>query len=167
MSDTSDAEREARVSFYLNQIASKTLPDFIVAHLRHYAEDPVKAHLWDASAYGGSTQQPILLIVTKGSKSGNTSILPLVYAMDGDEYIIVGSAGGSPKHPAWYLNMVAADMRAEIQVADKHYRVKGRLLNGDERAQKWRKLAAAYPPLDGYVQKTDREIPLVMLSVMI
>ena len=148
-----------------DMVANRNIPDFIMAHLKQYAEDPVNAHLWDASAFGGSTQQPVALITVKGRKSGKPYSTPLVYAMHGEQFIVAASYGGAPVNPAWFDNLCANGMRADLQVAEKKFKVKGRVLNGEERTRLWQKLANAYPPMDSYIQVTEREIPLMLLEV--
>lgn len=161
-----DTRTEVTRSTIDDMVANKSIPEFITAHIRHYAEDPVSAHLWDASAFGGSTQQPVALITVKGRRSGKLHSAPLVYTCDGDGYIVAASYGGAPVNPSWYENLCAHAMRASFQVADKRYNVKGRVLQGDERTRMWRKLADAYPPLDSYTKVTERAIPLIRLDVL-
>jgi deazaflavin-dependent oxidoreductase (nitroreductase family) len=162
---SNDNRTEKTKSTIDDMVANKSIPDFIIQHLQQYAQDPVKAHLWDASAFGGSRQQPVALITVKGRSSGKLYSAPLVYAKDGESWIIAGSYGGAPVNPAWYENLCADDMRADFQVAEKKYRVQGRVLKGEERTRMWKKLADAYPPLDSYTQVTTREIPLVRLDI--
>lgn len=139
------------------------VPDWIVNHLRVYAESPAKGHLWDATAAGGRADTPTLLLTTTGRKSGRQITMPLIYGRDGDRFIIVGSKGGAPGHPAWYLNL-QAQPQAHIQVAEKHYDVRARSAEGEERSRLWSLMEDLYPPYDSYQKRTDRVIPVIVLE---
>jgi deazaflavin-dependent oxidoreductase (nitroreductase family) len=145
--------------------ATKPLPDFIVEHLGQYAKDPISAHLWDASFVGGSTKQPVALLTTVGRKTGQLRTLPMIYARLGENYLIVASNGGAPHNPAWYLNLIASDMRAHFQVAERKFEVKATVLEGPERKLAWQKLCAAYTPLPEYPARTERVLPVIRLDV--
>ena len=107
-----------------------------------------------------------MLLTTSGRKSGEPLTQPLIYAKDGDRYIIVASNGGAAEDPGWYRNFQAAGLRAEAQVADRKFHVAGRIVYGAERAAMWEKLCAAYAPMDSYKTRTDREIPVIVLDVV-
>lgn len=140
------------------------LPDWIREHIELYLSDPEAAHMWDASAAGGSGVLPTLLLISRGRKSGEDKMLPLIYKQVGDSYVIIASKGGAPSHPAWYLNLQAApDCR--IKVGSKDVDVTARDAQGAERESLWQQLAEVYPPYDAYQQSAgDREIPVVLLT---
>jgi deazaflavin-dependent oxidoreductase (nitroreductase family) len=138
-------------------------PQWIVDHLRLYEESPEKGHLWDATAPGGHPDTPTLLLTTTGRKSGKQLTMPLIYGKDGDRYVIVASKGGDPKHPAWYLNL-QDNPQVHVQVVRDKFTATARTAKGEERARLWKMMTAIYPPYPSYQQKTDREIPVVVLE---
>ncbi len=140
------------------------MPDWISDHIEQYLSDPEAAHMWDSSALGGPGILPTLLLITKGRKSGEQKMLPLIYKKVGNAYVIVASKGGAPAHPAWYLNL-RADAGCEIKVGALDLVVTARDAEGDERQALWDQLAEVYPPYNAY-QKTagDRVIPVVVLE---
>jgi hypothetical protein len=89
----------------------------------------------------------ILILTTTGRKSGQSRSNALIFGRHGDDYLVVGSKGGAPKPPAWYVNLSA---NPEVQV-----QVKGEL---------WKIMTAAWPDYDQYQERTDREIPVVILT---
>ena len=140
------------------------MPAWIREHVELYLNDPEKAHMWDASMAGGEGVLPTLLLITKGRKSGEEKMLPLIYKKVGDAHVIIASKGGAPAHPAWYLNLVA-EPDCEIRVGSESYAVKARTAEGAEREEMWQQLAEVYPPYNAYQQSAgDRVIPVVALE---
>jgi deazaflavin-dependent oxidoreductase (nitroreductase family) len=126
-------------------------------HVRRYRETGGEVgHIWR----GGST---ILLLTTTGRKSGEKRTAPLIYAQDGDRYVIVASKGGAPEHPGWYQN-IEKTPEVELQVKDEVFRARARTATGEERERLWRKANEVWPDYDAYAKKTDREIPVVVLE---
>jgi proline iminopeptidase len=126
-------------------------------HVRRYRETGGKVgHIWRE----GST---ILLLTTTGRKSGEKRTVPLIYAQDGDRYVIVASKGGAPEHPGWYENL-AKTRDVEVQVKDQLFRAHARDAQGEERARLWRLANTVWKSYDDYAKKTDREIPVVVLE---
>ena len=81
------------------------MPKWITDHVELYLSDPEKAHLWDSTVGGGPGPLPTLLLIARGAKSGKLRPLPLLYQeMDG-KYVVIGSKGGAPTHPGWYVNL--------------------------------------------------------------
>src|SRR3954464_3771155 len=110
-------------------------PGWIERHLQAYlATDGAEAHRLASSPGGGRAQTPTLILKTIGRRSGQPHLTPLIYGRHGEEVVVIGSKGGAPEHPAWYLNLTA---RPEVafQVADKKYRGRWRVAEGAERAQ--------------------------------
>jgi deazaflavin-dependent oxidoreductase (nitroreductase family) len=105
---------------------------------------------------------PILLLTLAGRKSGKRRTTPLLYGRDGDNYVVIASMGGAPKHPAWYHNLQGQE--AEIQVGRKRLRVRARDAEGEERERLWALMVSLYPPYDDYQTKTERRIPVVVLE---
>lgn len=113
---------------------------------------------------GGSMRgAPVLILTTNGRKTGKRRANPLLYQQDGDAYVVVGSAGGQARHPAWYLNLVA-NPSVEIEVSGRKLTARAETAGGQERARLWQKMTAVWPPYDDYQRKTDRELPVVLLK---
>jgi deazaflavin-dependent oxidoreductase (nitroreductase family) len=106
---------------------------------------------------------PCLILETTGRKSGMPQLLPLIYGKDGENFVIVASKGGAPKHPAWFLNLEAGP-DIKFQVADKKYRGKAVVASSADRQRLFDMMAKIYPPYIAYQEKTDREIPVVLLQ---
>jgi len=105
----------------------------------------------------------ILLLTTTGRKSGEERTTPLIHRTDGDRWIVVASKGGTPDHPAWYLNL-AENPEIEIQVKDEVIPVTASTVEGEERDRLWSLMTEVWPDYDSYQEKTDREIPVVALE---
>ena len=140
------------------------LPDWISAHVKLYLEDPEQGRLWDSTPVGGPGVLPCLLLITTGRKTGNTSMLPLIYGECDGAFVIIASKGGMPNHPIWYLNL-EAQPECEIQVAALQTAALARVVEGEEREQLWKMMAEIYPPYTDYqVNVPDRRIPVVVLD---
>ena len=106
---------------------------------------------------------PVLLLNTTGRKSGKRRTTPLVYATDGDDFILIASNGGAPRHHAWYLNL-KAHPEATVEIGDREVLVRAEeVTDPEEKARLWQKMVEIYPGYDNYQRKTDREIPLLVL----
>ena len=112
--------------------------------------------------FGRMGKSPILLLNTVGRKSGKKRTSPLLYVMDGEDFVIIASKGGAPTHPAWYLNL-KANPEATVEIGDREVRVRGRGGRPEEKARLWQKMVEMYPTYDDYQRKTEREIPLLIL----
>lgn len=125
-------------------------------HVRVYRETGGEdGYLWNGA--------PSLLLTTTGRKSGEPRTSALIFARDGDDYLIVGSVGGMPKHPAWYLNL-QVDPKAHIQVKGEHLDVVARTASDDEKPRLWAIVNETWPNYDVYQTRTDRVIPVVVLT---
>ena len=122
---------------------------------RYRATDGEEGYLWN-----GATS---LLLTTTGRKSGEARTSALIFAQDGDDYLVVASMGGAPNHPSWYLN-ITANPEAEVQVKGDHVRVTGRTASDEEKTRLWKIVTEQWPNYDVYQTRTDRVIPLVVLS---
>jgi deazaflavin-dependent oxidoreductase (nitroreductase family) len=105
---------------------------------------------------------PVLLLTTTGRKSGKHRTTPLLYLEDAGRYVVIASVGGAPKHPAWYLNLLA-NPAATIEVGRRKLAVSATTALAEERARLWPLVVEMYAGYDGYQAKTTREIPLVIL----
>ncbi len=112
--------------------------------------------------------QPLLLLTTYGAKTGKRRQTTLISFPDdppsADSWLIVASAGGAAKHPAWYFNLARRPDNASIDVGGKHVAVGPRSLDGTERETAWKRVVALAPGYGKYEQQTDREIPIVRLT---
>ena len=112
--------------------------------------------------FGRIGKSPILLLNTVGRKSGRKRTSPLLYVMDGEDFVIIASKGGAPTHPAWYLNL-KANPDATVEVGDREVRVKAQEVDSEEKVRLWQKMVEMYSAYDDYQSKTKREIPLLLL----
>jgi deazaflavin-dependent oxidoreductase (nitroreductase family) len=104
-----------------------------------------------------------LLLEHVGSRSGKRRTVPLTYGRDGENLVVVASRGGSARHPAWYLNLLAHP-DVEVQIARRRIKVRARTASPEERPRLWRMMLREWPGYAGYQLSTDREIPLVVLE---
>jgi deazaflavin-dependent oxidoreductase (nitroreductase family) len=111
---------------------------------------------------GTSSGAPVLLLTTTGRKSGRSRTVPLLYVQDGACFVVVASYAGSPKHPAWYLNL-EQNPKVELQVGRRRFAAVARSASADEKTRLWPKLTEIYPRYEDYQKRTSREIPLVIL----
>lgn len=124
-------------------------------HVRQYETTSGKVgHDWNGAS--------VLILHTTGRKSGQTRKHPLIYGRNGDDYLVVASKGGAPDHPGWYKNLVAHP-EATIQVRDQLIPVTATTASADEKRGLWPIMTAQWPAYDSYQQKTERDIPLVIL----
>ncbi len=106
---------------------------------------------------------PMLILHTKGSKSGEERVHPLMYQAVGGKYAIFASKGGAPTNPAWYHNLKAnSDATIEIGTETKH--VTAHEVTGDEREPIWETQKERYPGFADYELKTSRTIPVLILE---
>lgn len=113
-------------------------------------------HEWKPGVY-------TLLLTTTGRRSGQPYTTPLIYGEDGDDYVVVASKGGAAEHPDWYRNL-EADPEVTIQVGDDVTDATARTVAGEERERLWSMMSEIWPDYDEYARKTDREIPVVVLT---
>lgn len=136
-----------------------TAPDYSLLgdeHVRRYREtDGQVGYEWNGV--------PILLLTTTGRRSDVPRTSALIFGRDGDDLLVVASVGGGPKHPAWYLNL-QADPRAAVQVRADHFDVAARTAGPEEKPRLWRVMQDLWPNYDVYQSRTERVIPLVVLS---
>lgn len=105
----------------------------------------------------------ILLLFTKGRKSGEERVNPLIFQPHGDDFLVVASKGGTDQPPGWFLNL-EAEPDAEIQVKGDRFPVRARVATAAEKPEMWAKMAAVWPDYDDYQERTSREIPVVVLE---
>jgi deazaflavin-dependent oxidoreductase (nitroreductase family) len=137
--------------------------DWIGEHLRLYRRTGGReGHFIDVRDMGGPEFMATLLLRTIGRKSGQPSIVPLLYGMWRDELVIAASNGGADEHPGWYLNLRERE-DVTLQIATDIFAGRWRQAEGAERGAIWDYLVGLYPPYAGYQQATVREIPVILL----
>jgi deazaflavin-dependent oxidoreductase (nitroreductase family) len=126
-------------------------------HVRQYREtDGEIGYIWN-----GTT---ILLLTTKGRKSGEDRTIPIIFTRVGDAYVVMGSKGGSPTPPAWVLNILE-DAQVKIQVKGDTFDAVARIAESPERERVWAECVKNWPAYDVYQTRTERVIPVIMLEV--
>jgi deazaflavin-dependent oxidoreductase (nitroreductase family) len=130
---------------------------FIAANVGLYR---VTAGRIGGSMFGGK----VLLLSTKGAKTGRERTVPVMYFEDGGNRFVIASAGGSPTHPSWYKNL-SKTPSVTVEVQGKRYEARAEVVTGAERARIWQKVVSEQPRFAGYEAKTQgREIPVVLLK---
>jgi len=125
-------------------------------HIRRYEETNGEiGHEWN-----GAT---CLVLTVTGRKTGQPRKFALIYAADGDDFVVVASKGGAPNHPGWYLN-VQANPDVTVQVKDRKFPAVAHTATGEERTRLWGVVNQVWPNYDVYATRTTREIPVVVLQ---
>ena len=106
---------------------------------------------------------PMLILTTKGRRSGRAHTVPLGYMMEGDSYVVIASYRGSPRHPAWHLNLLN-DPQAFVQVNRRKFAVVAKKAEAESRDRLWTSLVAKTPVYKGFQERTSRQIPMVYLT---
>jgi deazaflavin-dependent oxidoreductase (nitroreductase family) len=110
------------------------------------------------------TGLPIIIVTTRGVKSGKVRKIPLMRVEHDGEYALVASMGGAPKHPVWYFNLKADPTAVMLQDGPEPFDATVREVEGDERAIWWERAVAAFPPYADYQKRTERTIPVFVAS---
>jgi deazaflavin-dependent oxidoreductase (nitroreductase family) len=106
------------------------------------------------------TGLPVIVVTNRGWKTGAIRKTPLMRVVDGQNYVLVASQGGAPKHPFWYHNLQA---HPDVEIRDKTetYQMRVREVeDAAERQRLWDLAVAAYPPYQAYQERTERVIPV-------
>jgi deazaflavin-dependent oxidoreductase (nitroreductase family) len=111
-----------------------------------------------------NTDWAIILLFTRGAKTGLLRKTPLMRVEHEGEYALVASLGGSPKHPVWYFNLLAHPDDVSMQDGPEPFPVTIRELSGDEKKLWWDRAVEAYPPYAEYQERTERVIPVFLAS---
>ncbi|TME45655.1 MAG: nitroreductase family deazaflavin-dependent oxidoreductase [Chloroflexi bacterium] len=123
---------------------------------RYVATNGEEGHNWVRGA-------PVLILTTTGRRSGETRSTPLIYGRSGDDYLVVGSKGGAPTPPAWYLNL-QANPDVSVQVKADRFAARARTASKQEKPELWKIMTSIWPDYDEYQTKTEREIPVIILE---
>ncbi len=107
--------------------------------------------------------RPVIILTSVGAKSGKLRKTALMRVEHDGEYAVVASKGGAPDNPAWYYNLIAQP-HVELQDLAVTRDYTARVVEGEERAEWWARAVATWPQYDDYVTRTDREIPVFVLT---
>lgn len=105
----------------------------------------------------------LLLLHTKGAKSGQERINPVACVKDGDRYVVIASKGGAPTHPDWYFNLLAHP-DVTIEVGTQTFQVRAAVAEEPERTRLYNQMVEMMPGFDDYRRKTTRVIPVMVLT---
>lgn len=136
---------------------------------RLYARLHALLYVWTGGRLGGAIRvaagprPPVLLLETRGRRTGARRKTPLIFLRDGDDFVVVAANAGHPEHPAWWLNL-AADPRAFVQIGNERRAVVGGAVDGARRDELWRRFAAMYDGLDRYQGQSRRRFPVVAFT---
>jgi len=122
---------------------------------RYVATDGAEGHDWLGTS--------VLILTTRGRRSGEPRPTPLIYGKHGDDYMVVASRGGTDTPPAWYLNL-EADPEVEVRVKDDVFKARARDATPEEKPELWKIMTAEWPDYDAYQRLTERQIPVVILE---
>jgi deazaflavin-dependent oxidoreductase (nitroreductase family) len=130
--------------------------DFVAEHVRRYlASDGADGYDWRGA--------PTLLLTTRGRRTGALRRTALIFGRDGDDFLIVASKGGAPENPLWYENLLA-EPRVRVQLKDEQFEATARPAGPEERSRLWAIMTDIWPDYDEYTTRTERVIPIVVLS---
>ncbi|MGH7746349.1 MAG: nitroreductase family deazaflavin-dependent oxidoreductase [Candidatus Dormibacteria bacterium] len=125
-------------------------------HVQRYVDtDGAVGHEWEGAK--------ALILTTTGRRSGAEHHSPLIYGRHGEDYLIVASKGGADAPPAWYLNL-QANPEVHVQVLGDRFAARARTATPEEKPDLWRTMTAEWPAYDKYQQRTERDIPVVILE---
>ena len=109
------------------------------------------------------TGLPVVIVTNRGARSGKLRKTPVMRVEHEGRYAMITSDGGAAKHPTWYHNLVA-DPHVELQDRTETWDMQARVVSGDEREEWWARAVDAFPPYAGYQRRTEREIPVFVLT---
>lgn len=105
----------------------------------------------------------MLLLSTLGRVTGKAHTVPLLYLRDGDDLVVIASWGGRDQHPEWYLNLLENPL-ARVQIGARRFPVRATTADAGQRSRLWQRVLTAYDGYREYQSRTEREIPVVILS---
>ena len=136
--------------------ASDSKWDWVAEHTRMYL---------DSGGTEGHESNGVrtLVLATTGRRTGEPRRTCLIYGTSGEDYVVVASKGGADEDPAWFKNL-QADPIVGVQVGTRRFTARARVASPAERGSLWPRMARMFPLYDEYAQKTDRVIPVVVLT---
>lgn len=135
-----------------------------MSELNEYNKKVIEEFHANQGKVGGQMENmPVVLITMTGAKSGKSITKPLVYSKDGDRMVVIASFAGAPKHPAWYLNLIAHP-EVTVEVGTEKFQAKVEETSGAERQRLFDAQAKQMSIFNDYQKKTDRQIPVLTLT---
>jgi deazaflavin-dependent oxidoreductase (nitroreductase family) len=135
-----------------------------MADTRNWNDNIIEEFRSTGGKVGGRYEhQPLLLLHHRGARTGAERVNPLAYQKVGDSYAVFATKGGSPTNPDWYHNVVA-NPRARVEVGTEAFDVNARVPQGEERERIWNEQKRLNPGFADYEERTEREIPVVVLD---
>jgi len=123
-----------------------------------------KLYRWSGGRLGGKIMNmPVLLLTTRGRRSGAARTRALMYLPDGQTFVVIASMLGEPRHPDWWLNL-KAQPKAEVEVGSRRVAVVAREAEGPERERLWNAVVRRQKDYAEYAERTTRRIPVVVLE---
>jgi deazaflavin-dependent oxidoreductase (nitroreductase family) len=113
---------------------------------------------------GTLNDKPVVILTTRGRKSGKVRKSPLMRVEHEGTYAVVASMGGAPTHPVWFLNLLAHPEEVTLRDGDQVSERRPRIAEGDEKKTWWARANEVWPDYDKYQESTEREIPVVVLE---
>ena len=132
-------------------------------------QDFNKQLIKDLRAHGGRASSGpfrgsnVLILTTRGARSGELRENPLAYSSDNGHYVVIASRGGSPRHPAWYHNLVA-NPDVTVEVLGDRFAAQAKVVEGEEYERLYRQHASRMPAFNEYRRRTSRKIPVIVLE---
>jgi deazaflavin-dependent oxidoreductase (nitroreductase family) len=117
----------------------------------------------DGKVGGRFEGRTLLLLHTTGAKSGKERVNPVAYVREGERYVVIASKGGAPTNPGWYYNILAHP-RLTVEVGTKTFQVDAKVAEEPERTRLYNKMVEIMPGFDDYRRKTERVIPVIVLT---
>ncbi|HET9875993.1 MAG TPA: nitroreductase family deazaflavin-dependent oxidoreductase [Mycobacterium sp.] len=140
------------------------MPDYQQPDLTLLGEDHIRAYRDSGGEVGYLWNGvPTLLLTVTGRRTGQERTSALIFGRDGSDYLVVASMGGAPRHPSWYLNL-QANPQANIQVRAEEFAVVAHTASAAEKPRLWKIMTDIWPNYDVYQSRTDRDIPVVVLT---
>ncbi|MFZ0217026.1 MAG: nitroreductase family deazaflavin-dependent oxidoreductase [Candidatus Dormiibacterota bacterium] len=139
------------------------MTDDSIARPEAFTENLIAEYRANQGVVGGMfAGSPLMLLTTRGARSGQERVNPVVFTRDGDDLVVIASKGGAPTSPAWYHNLVAHP-QATVELGAEKFGVQARVTEGEERDRLFAAQAALMPNFAEYQEKTTRRIPVVVL----
>jgi deazaflavin-dependent oxidoreductase (nitroreductase family) len=130
--------------------------DWVAEHTRRYlASGGTEGHEWNGLR--------TLVLVTTGRRTGEPRRTSLIYGTSGDDFVVVASKGGAERDPEWFRNL-QAEPTVGVQAGTRRFTARARVASAAERERLWPEMVKIFPLYDEYAQKTDRVIPVVLLT---
>jgi deazaflavin-dependent oxidoreductase (nitroreductase family) len=147
----------------VNRFSATKVGSWTVKHVAAKVDPKIFRATGGRFTITGKPTLPMLALTTTGRKSGQPRTVQLAYHRDGDDLLVVASAMGQERHPAWRLNL-EADPAARVLLRGEEYDVTARLLTDDEKAAVWPAVKGTIPQMSTYEARTERNIGVFRLT---